>query len=265
MLRGRPRGTGRLRRLSSRRAERFFSALLARDAAGGSWFAPLLRAAPYGRARLGDLVDAPGWLVTPLAVATASGRLGAFGYQAAPSRELLRWYVDHPDRLTWPHDAELTPETATLRRALLRDEPPGSQARAQERAHELILTRPPFSSAWWLFEGLAELDCVLISDHVVLTIEAVDDAAPAPVTPWYPPRSELVRTLEAARALAEHRRWASIVISPRPLPQASDAHLEATLEQAAPHLDAQERAQLHAAYLGNLTWEAAEAAVAQAR
>jgi hypothetical protein len=251
--------------LSSEHAERFFSALLTRDAAGGSWFCEFLRATPYGRDRLGDLVDAPGWLVTPLAVATANGRLGAFGYQAAPSRDLLRWYVDHPDRLTWPPDAQLTPETATLRRALLRDEPPGAQARAQERARELIVTRPPFSSAWWLFEGMTDLACVLISDRLVLTVEVADDAGPAPVTPWYPPRSRLVRTLEAARALAEHRRWASVLISPRPLSQASDAHLEATLAQAAPHLDAHERAQLRAAYLGNLTWEAAEAAVAQAR
>jgi hypothetical protein len=246
------------------RAERFFSPLLSRDAAGASWFGPLLRAAPYARDRLGDLVDAPGWLVTPLAVATASGRLGAFGYQSAPSRELLRWYVDHPDRLTWPADAALTPETMTLRRALLCDEPPGAQAKAQERAHELILTRPPFSSAWWLFEGMADIDCVLISDRLVLTIDAVDEGEPPPVTPWYPPRTRLVRALEAARALAEHRRWGSIVISSRPLEQATDAYLESTLAQAAPHLDAQERAQLHAAYLGNVTWEAAEAAVAQA-
>jgi hypothetical protein len=243
------------------RTEHFFSELLRRDAAGGSWFSSLLAATPYGRDRLGELVDAPGWLATPLAVPTVSGRLGAFGYQAAPSRELLRWYVDHPAQLTWPPDAELTPATTTLRRALLGDEPPGAQAKAQERAREIIMTRPPFSSAWWLFEGLGDIDCVLISDRLVLTIDTVQGDAPEPVTPWYPPRSRLVRTLEAAKALAEHRRFASILISPRPLPEGTEAHLEQSLAAAAPHLDEAERAELLGAYLGNLTWDAAEAAV----
>lgn len=241
--------------------ERLFSTLLERDAAGASWFSALLAATPYGRERLGDLVDAPGWLVTPLAVPTVTGRLGAFGYQAAPGRELLRWYVEHPDRLTWPREAELSRETAALRRALLHDEPPGAQAKAQDRARELILTRPPFSAAWWLFEGMGDLDCVLISNRLVVTIDAVEGETPEPVTEWYPPRSRLVRSLEAAKALAEYRRFASILISPRPLPEGSDEHLERGLADAAPHLDAQGRAELHAAYLGNLTWEAAEAAV----
>lgn len=243
------------------RVERFFSALLRRDAAGGSWLSALLAATPYGRARLGELVDAPGWLVTPLAVPTATGRLGAFGYQAAPGRELLRWYVEHPDRLIWPPEADLNPATDALRRALLRDDPPGSQAKAQDRARELILTRPPFSSAWWLFEGMADLDCVLISNRMVVTIDAVEGETPEPATAWYPPRSRLVRMLEAAKALAEHRRFASILISPRPLPEGSAEHLQRTLADAAPHLDAAERAELQAGYLGNLTWEAAEAAV----
>ena len=244
------------------RAEQLFGALLRRDAAGGSWFARLLGATPYGRERLGELVDAPGWLVTPLAVATATGRLGAFGYQAAPGRELLTWYVEHPDRLVWPPGAELTPETVRLRRALLVDEPRGAQAKAQDRARELIMTRPPFSSAWWLFERMADLDCVLISDRLVMTIDVVDGADPEPVTPWYPARSRLVRTLEAARALAEHRRWASLMISDEHVAAGSDEALARTLPEAAPHLSAAERDELHGAYLGNLTWDEVTAAVA---
>ena len=244
------------------RVERFFAPLLARDASGRGWFSDLLMATPHGRARLGALAEAPGWLVTPLAVPTADGRLGAFAYQAPPPRELLRWYVEHPEQLVWPRDAPLTREATVLRRALLGDDPPGSQAKAQDRARELIGSRPPFASAWWRFEGMAALDCVLVSDRLVVTIAAAD--APEPVTDWYPQRSRLVRTLEAARQLAEGegRRWASVLISERPLAEGTDARLEQTLAEAAPHLTPEERAELASAYLGNLTWAAAQDAVA---
>lgn len=243
------------------RVQRLFGAALARDGAGGSWLARLLAATPYARERLGALVDAPGWLVTPLAVRTATGRPGAFGYQSAPSRELLSWYVDHPEAIVWPDGAELRPETVVLRRALLLDDPPGAQAKAQERARELIMTRPPFASAWWLLEGMADVDCVLISDRVVVTIDAVEGPQASPVTPWYPPRSRLVRALEAARGLAEHRRWASIMISPQPLAEGSDEALARSLAAAAPHLSHEQRDELHRAYLGNITWAQADAAV----
>jgi hypothetical protein len=245
------------------RVQRFFAPLLVRDASGRGWFSGLLTATPRGRARLGDLADAPGWLVTPLAVPTADGRLGAFTYQAPPPRELLTWYVEHPEALVWPQDVALTREAAVLRRALLRDDPPGSQAKAQDRARELIGSRPPFASAWWRFEGMAALDCVLVSDRLVVTIAAGASEDLEPVTDWYPQRSRLVRTLEAAKQLAEPegRRWASILISERPLTEGTDEHLERMLAPAAPHLTSAERAELGSAYLGNLTWDAARDAV----
>jgi hypothetical protein len=242
--------------------QRIFATLLLRDASGRGWFSALLTAAPHGRARLGELADAPGWLVTPLAVPTADGRLGAFTYQAPPPRELLTWYVEHPERLVWPQGAPLTREATVLRRALLHDDPPGSQAKAQDRARELIGSRPPFASAWWRFEGMAALDCVLVSNRLVVTIAAADE--PEPVTDWYPQRSRLVRTLEAAKQLAEGegRCWAAVLISERPLQEGADAHLRQTLAEAAPHLTSAERAELAGAYLGNLTWSAAQDAVA---
>jgi hypothetical protein len=245
------------------RTQRLFGALLHRDASGRGWLSDLLRATPHGRERLGELADEPGWLVTPLAVPTADGRLGAFTYLAPPPRPLLTWFVEHPEQLVWPQDAELTRETTMLRRALLRDDPPGSQAKAQDRARELIASRPPFSSAWWLFEGMATLDCVLVSNRLVVTIQTADDDAGAPVTAWYPPRTRLVRALEAARQLAEPegRRWATILVSERPLAEAGDASLARTLGAATPHLTGEERTELAGSYLGNLTWEAAAEAV----
>jgi len=127
------------------RVQSFFGALLRRDASGRSWLPALLAATPHARERLGELVAEPGWLVTPLAVVTVNGELGAFTYTAAPARELLSWYFEHPDALVWPPDVRLSAATTRLRRALIDDDPPGARARAQERARELIRA----ARGWW--------------------------------------------------------------------------------------------------------------------
>jgi hypothetical protein len=239
----------------------FFEALFARDASGGSWLPQLLAAAPYGRSRLGELADAPGWLITPLAVRGASGRLACFDYPANPPRQLLRWFIDHPNRLRWVEDDTASPGAARLRRALVLDDPPGAQVRAQERARELLGTRSALAREWWRFEEPTILDCVLITGRLVVTVVATSDEALRPTTGWYPPRTELVRALDAARQMAAGRRSASLVLSGRPVSGGSDEALARALPEAAPHLDDVERRELHEGYLGNLTWEAAAAAV----
>jgi hypothetical protein len=239
----------------------FFEALFARDASGGTWLPQLLAAAPFGRSRLGELVDSPGWLVTPLAVRGASGRLACFDYPANPPRQLLRWFIDHPDRLRWIDDDPASVGTGRLRRALVLDDPAGAQVRAQERARELLGTRSGLAPEWWRFEEPVTLDCVLITGRLVVTIVAMSAEDLRPTTGWYPPRTELVRALEAARQMAAGRRWASLVLSSRPVAGGGDEELARALPEAAPHLDDLERRELHQAYLGNLTWEAAAPAV----
>jgi hypothetical protein len=239
-------------------AHAFFGALLARDASGRSWLPALLAATPGGRRWLGRLVDDPGSLLMSLSTRTASGGLGCFEYPAAPPRELLEWFIDRPDRLVWPERAQLTAETVRLRRALLQDDPPGSRARAQDRARQLLATWSPLSPDWWRFEDMTTLDCVLMTDRLLVTV-ATEPLEPA--TEWYPPRSRLVRGLEAARQLAHGRRWASLAISERRVAQAAPENVRQSLEQGAPHLDAQARADLGDAYLGNLTWVQARRAV----
>src|SRR4051794_16579257 len=86
--------------------ETFFTTLIGRDQSGASWLPALLAATPDGPGLLGDLVDEPGFLEAPLAVVGAGGRLACFDHPAAPSRRLLRWYVDHPEELSWPPDSE---------------------------------------------------------------------------------------------------------------------------------------------------------------
>ena len=247
------------------RTEPFFTALFRRDAAGGSWLSALLRATPHGEDRLGELAEQPGWLQTQLAVLTPSGRLGCFEYPAAAPPALLTWFVDHPEQLVWPSEeaaaAPASAETVVLRRALLHDDPPGSQRRAQDRAREMIRKRSALAREWWRFEELSKLDCVLITERMVVAVVGKRDGGLAPASAWYPPRSELVRDLEAAKRLADGKAYAALVLSDELLPDADDEHLQATLPRAAPHLDDVDRAELANAYLGNLTWEQAREAV----
>ena len=237
--------------------------LFARDPGGRSWLPGLLAACPGARARLGELVDDPGWLEVPLAVETETGMLGAFSYPSAAGRELLRWYIDHPSRLTRPpSDADASPEMRVLRRALLDDDPPGSRARAQDRARDLLRSSTPRAATWWRFEEPGRLDCVLLTERFAISITAPDERGGLrPATPWYPGRSELVRDLEAARRLAGGRAWAGLLISDAVPPVPLDPDDPATVEAGTPHLDAAGRADVAGAYLGRLTLDRARAAV----
>ena len=244
---------------ASTRVESLFDALLARDGAGGSWLAPLLRASPRGAERLGDLVTAPGWLEATIAVRTETGRRGAFEQPAAPSRRLLGFYVDHPEKLTRPAQEDSTAEAARLRRALIDDDPPGLRARAQERAHELLRRSAPLGPAWWRFEEAHRCDCLLITDRLVLLVRDGDEATPA--TPWFPARTGRVRDLEAAERIADGgKSWAVLTLARTPAGEAGRRELARALEAGAPHLDAPGRAALLDGDLGELSWAAAAAA-----
>jgi hypothetical protein len=243
------------------RVEAFFDPLLARDSGGGSWLPALLAATPHGRERLGELVDDPGWLEVILSVATADGPRGAFTYPALPTRELLAWYVDHPEALARPQETGLTVEATRLHQALFDDDPPGTRSRAQERARELLGRANSGAPAWWRFEQAGTLHGALITDRLVLTVLGAGPDGIGAATPWFPQRSELVRDLEGARRLADGAKsWATVLISDETLAEGTDAAVAAAIAAGAPHLDAPGRAELQRAYLGNLTWAQAAAA-----
>lgn len=233
---------------------RLFEPLLIGEASGRSWLPALLDAAPRGRSQLEELAEQPGWLETPLAVRGVSGRLGCFDYRVAPPREMLAWYLDHPEALTW-HDEPVTPEAAMLRRLLIEDDPPGSRAKAQERGRELLRTRSPLSPGWWRFEESARLDCVLLTHRLALGVVAGGAHAERPVTGWYPARSRLVRVTEAARQLADRRLSASVVIGGDP--PAGSRGERAAWRTGAPYLPHDEADGLGASCLGHISWEAA--------
>jgi hypothetical protein len=242
------------------RIERFFEALLARDGAGGSWLGPLLGAAPRGRERFGELAERPGWLEAPLAVVTETGRRGAFEYPAVPSRQLLAWLIDNPERLTRPNGEQTTSEARRLRRALLDDDPPGARRRAQDRAHDLLRSSAPFTPAWWRFEDARIIDCLLMTDRLVLLVHGSDGAA-APPTPWFPERTSLVRDLEAARRYGEAGKAWGVLVLGAAQEREEDEVLLREVAAGAPHLGEEERRDLADGYLGALSWQEAAAAV----
>jgi hypothetical protein len=235
--------------------------LFARDAGGRSWLPGLLNACEGARSHLGVLVDEPGYLEVPLAVRAQTGMLACFSYPAAPTRQILGWYIDHPEALTRSTAAQSLPpttaETKLLRRALLDDDPPGSQLRAQHRAHDLVRSSSPRLPAWWRFEEPGRLDCVLATDQLFVSITApCERGGLRPATAWYPQRSELVRDLESARRLAEGRAFAGVLICDgEPPAEVADASaVAATIAAGTPHLDPAGRDDLGSGYLGCLNW-----------
>ncbi|MCW2984209.1 MAG: hypothetical protein JWR63_1779 [Conexibacter sp.] len=101
------------------------------------------------------------------------------------------------------------------------------------------------------------LDCLLMTDKLVVTVEGKRTEPLSATTEWYPTRSQLVRNLEAARYLADGRAWASVLISETSDAGGTDAARDTCLTASAPHLDASEREELLAHYLGNITWQQA--------
>lgn len=252
---------GGLRDSSLTRVRPFFGNLITADATGQSWLPQLLGAMPNARAVLGDLVGEPGTLLSAITTTTRNGLLGCFEFPVSPMRGLVQWFIENPDALQWPASQMFSPETTRVRRALVLDDPPGSRTVAQDDARRLAATRGLDKGAWWRFEGTSRLDCVLLTDRLVLTIEGKRTEPLSAATAWYPSRSQLVRNLEAARFLARGRVWGSLLMSEELVPEGTDAALEQVLTASAPHLDAASRAQLHAHYLGNLTWADACATV----
>jgi hypothetical protein len=180
-----------------------------------------------------------------------------FEYPALAPERFLRWCLDHPERLAWPSGSagRFSPEAMRWRRALFHDEPPGSAAARREGHNELTRLGVAGSHRrWWVFEGTTSIDCLLMTDRLVLAIEGKRTDRLAPSTSWYPMRSQLVRNLEAARDLAHGRAFAALLVTEQPDPDGEWNAVAASLDDAAPHLDDKERAALQRGYLGQLTW-----------
>ena len=101
------------------------------------------------------------------------------------------------------------------------------------------------------------LDCALLTEKLVITVEGKRTEPLSAATDWYPKRTQLVRNLEAAKHVSNGRAWASVLISETEVPEGTAAALDKSLPSAAPHLSDAERSELHDHYLGNITWRTA--------
>lgn len=252
---GRLTMAGRLYDSSLTRVRPFFHQLIEADPSGESWLPPLIAATAHGDQVFGNVATDPGPLLGALVEPGSKGYLGCFEYPVGPARSLLHWYVDHADELVWPKVSKFSDDTVRWRRALLYDEPPG-RAQAQQAAHAFVDSKPTTVREWWRFEGTSMIDCVLMTPKLVLTIEGKRTEPLSAATDWFPQRSQLVRNLEAAKQLAKGRAWGSMLMSETVVPEGTDEALDDALPASAPHLIDVERNELHAHYLGNLTWEA---------
>ena len=168
--------------------------------------------------------------------------------------------IDHPDALTVPaQQPGVSDATRRLRAALISDEPPGARARAQDQAHKWIRSGSRFTAEWWRLETTGMLDAILITDRLVITVLDRGRGPLRPATPWYPQRSMLVRTLEAARQAAPDRAWATLLLSQEAQPDGDRDAFTASLAEGAPHLNPEDRDALARAYLGELTYTQARA------
>lgn len=239
------------------RVQPFFEALVEMDPTGSAWLPALLACVTHVPEHLVGVLEQPGELISALLLPPAKGSAKRACYEApaAPSKALLRWYVEHPQVLVWPASANRdSADTKKWRKALIEDLPPGRDA-ATERALAAIDANATSVKGWWRFEGVTRLDFLLATDRLVVTVEGKRTEGLSPATKWYPQRSQVVRNLEAAKGHARGRAWASIVMSEHKIPEASWDAVAASLDLSAPHLNDSERAELQAGYLGNLTWE----------
>jgi hypothetical protein len=247
---------GGLKDSSLTRVRPYFDALTARDPSSESWLRSLLGSTPHGESVLRAALQEPGRLDSALATRGANGLFGCFEFGVGPPKQLLRWYLEHPDKLVWPKGKSYSSDTIRMREALLFGKDPG-RAEAQREALEFLQTKSTKSRGWWRFEGTSMIDCVLMTPELVVTIEGKRTEPLSAATDWYPKRSQLVRNLEAAKQLANGRSWAAMVLSESPMPEASDSGISALLPTSAPHLDDAGREELREHYLGNLTWQQA--------
>jgi hypothetical protein len=254
------------RNSSLTRVRPVFGAALDANVSGMGWLPTLLARAPAGNRLDPDIRRDPGELLgactahrsyTDRVLGRTVQLRACFEYPALAPERFLRWCLDHPERLDWPSGSagRFSAEATRWRRALFHDEPPGSAVARREGHDELTRLGVAGSHRrWWVFEGTTSIDCLLMTDRLVLAIEGKRTDRLAPSTSWYPLRSQLVRNLEAAGDLARGRAFATLLVTEEPDPDGEWDAVAASLDDAAPHLDDRDRAALQQAYLGQLTW-----------
>lgn len=250
------------RNSSHTRVRPAFQQLLKRDPSGASWLPRLLDLVAVNPVAQ-RMVANPGRLNPAICVRRRyADRLQGdveieqcFEFSVPPRPDFLAWLLDNPDALEWPMSGGqpkvFGTKTQGQRQALIQKDDADRRKQAQEDGHkELRRGASEPEKKWWAFEGATEVDCFLETDTLVLVIEGKRTESLSESTMWYHGRNQLHRNLEAARERATGREYGVLVISEEPLE-------EKALGDPArgfPHMTHEDRSELMAHYLGNVTW-----------
>lgn len=229
-----------------------FCELIRRDPTGTTWLSQLL-ALTAGEGRPEDLSSVTGPIL--------EARFGATERPLGPSRALLQWLVEHPERLNRPKKGERhQPE----RLGLL-----AGAAREREEARQLLSQVRVPERAWYVLEGASYPDVFLRTRSGIVVIEGKrTEADVTTCTTWMPVRHQMLRHLDGAWLLRDDHRVVGLFIvegdrgpeatavQARWIERCATTVQPEVLEASLPHRSEAERAAIAAAYLGVTTWQA---------
>ncbi|HEY1016045.1 MAG TPA: hypothetical protein VGE07_25270 [Herpetosiphonaceae bacterium] len=232
---------------SKTRVTPVFTQLLAQDATGQRWLAPLLQLFQHGAPDRAPL-PAPGPL-TDWAWGRHERRLPA-------PRGLLRWLVTTGAACATP-----SPTAESAARKALRAQDPAVVAQALTL---LAAPRLP-ATAWYILEGPSQPDVYLETPTLIVVLEGKrTERGPTTATTWMPIRHQLLRHLDAAW----NGRAGRTVVGGFVVEGDDDGSVPAVWQQAAkamrsplaitaslPHRTAAEQAAISAGCLGVTTWQ----------
>jgi hypothetical protein len=252
----------------------FFQPLLRRDATGMSWLPDLLllgNAQPRWARELvaesGPLLE---WVSRPrIRPDRALRQFGishvqleqCFERRLAPPVEILRWLIEHPEKMTWPKDEAIAGVGRLKREELFGKH--GVERAAAARAEalgELERVGADCSGGkWWAFEGFTIADCLLETEKLLVLIEGKRTEPLSESTRWFPQRNQVLRSLEAlgAHARSVNKEFAVILMTEEYVQARTLDAIAASLG----HLPEEDRFALIGHYLGCVTWSEALARI----
>ena len=237
---------------SRTRVQPIFDALYKQNKTGTLWLTPLLNLAR----RPGERVAIPNWL-DPLVEEPQ------YEFPANPSRSFLRWLLENPNQLAKPSQEVwdgYSPTTREKREKLFN----GDQVILQEAIDELYSQDKLPERAWWRFEGVTKVDCVLRTESTLIFIEGKrTELGPSRDITWYPARNQVLRNLDCAAALAGEvytNFYVIVIVEGKLLNEQRKMELDnivdpQTVKTSLPHLQKEQQALILEHYLGYITWE----------
>jgi hypothetical protein len=229
-----------------------FCELMRRDPTGMTWLSRLLALARRdGQQEEVPLPNGP----------ILEARFGGTERPLEPPRSLLRWLVEHPERLNAPKKGQDQP---AKRLRLL-----SGAARERDEAINLLTRSKVPPREWYVLEGASYPDVFVRTRTGIVVIEGKRTEADVTTkTTWMPVRHQMLRHLDGAWDLREDHRVVgmfivegeggndAVAVSRSWMDRCAATVKPDVLESSLPHRSAPDRAAIARAYLGVTTWQA---------